>query len=194
MPPTRIGSAPARMRLGDRGARLGRPARGEQASAPSTWPNRRCGTRASSSARRAGGEDAQVGIDLRASALITVPPCVSASASASADLPLAVGPAMSATGLAVGGVAMFIATLIAAGRSPRAIFPRRCDRLAAAGCAPAAPALDRRGRRRRPRVRTATRQRRARRWRARSRGVDVVVQPAERPRARSCSSPTWIRR
>src|SRR5918998_1715640 len=45
------------------------------------------------------------------------PPVCPASASASADLPLAVGPAMSASaGRMEGGAAMAIATLIAAGR------------------------------------------------------------------------------
>lgn len=67
-----------------------------------------------------------------------MPPIASASSIASALLPLAVGPAMSATlGSEVGGETMFTATLIAAGRlSPNTLAQSR-DRLSAAGCAPA---------------------------------------------------------
>ena len=63
-----------------------------------------------------------------------VPPHSSASARASADLPLAVGPAMSAT---FGrGVRVFTATLIAADTLSAGDISTGRDRLAAAGCAP----------------------------------------------------------
>ena len=63
------------------------------ARAPAARRTARCGTARFLRRRRPGGEDAQLAVDLHASALITVPPSRSASASASADLPLAVGPA-----------------------------------------------------------------------------------------------------
>jgi len=66
---------------------------------------------------------------------MTMPSCDCATATASADLPLAVGPAMSAT---FGRVeeSMFIATLIAAGTLGAGDISSAMDRLAAAGCAP----------------------------------------------------------
>ncbi len=67
---------------------------------------------------------------------MTVPRCFSASASASADLPLAVGPAISAT-LGKFGELMFIATLVADALRPGQLSGA-VDRLAAAGCAPGA--------------------------------------------------------
>ena len=71
-----------------------------------------------------------------------VPPSASASASARADLPLAVGPAKSATrgghgGREGRGADMFTATLIAAGRLTAGEISAALDRLATAGCAPA---------------------------------------------------------
>src|ERR1700712_4176137 len=70
---------------------------------------------------------------------MTVPPCFSASISASADLPLAVGPAMSATfgRLAPRSLGLFIATLIAA-TLPKGEVAAARDRLDAAGCLPVA--------------------------------------------------------
>src|SRR5687768_2318544 len=56
---------------------------------------------------------------------MTIPFALSASASASADLPLAVGPAMRARG----GRVLAIATLIAAGRLTRDDIWRAADRL-----------------------------------------------------------------
>src|SRR5689334_20585116 len=65
------------------------------------------------------------------------PSCRSARASASADLPLAVGPAISATfgpvGLGSGGIFMFIATLIAADRLSSGDISAAEDAMAAAG-------------------------------------------------------------
>src|SRR3954471_8077864 len=67
-----------------------------------------------------------------------VPRCFCASASASADLPLAVGPAMSATigrsGLSAGEV-MFIATLVAEGLAAGQLG-EAADRLAGVDCQP----------------------------------------------------------
>ena len=69
--------------------------------------------------------------------MISVPRCRSAIASASADLPLAVGPAMSATAEAEEEAALFIVTLIAAETLSMGQIAEASDRLAAAGCAPA---------------------------------------------------------
>ena len=65
---------------------------------------------------------------------MTVPRCAWAIAMASADLPLAVGPAMSAT-LGLEDV-MFTATLIAAQGLDAGDISAACDRLRDAGCAP----------------------------------------------------------
>src|SRR3569623_744924 len=104
--------------------------------------------------------------------MIIVPLWRSASASASADLPLAVGPAMSAT---FGKGPMFIATLIAASLSKGEVSAAR-DRLDAAGCLPVAEAWDEQGEAldlqfgRDPRAARGTLE---------GQGYDVVVQPAE---------------
>src|SRR5215212_2862670 len=68
---------------------------------------------------------------------MTTPLCASASRSASADLPLAVGPAMSASGFKEADV--FIATLIAADRLSRGDISAAGDALRAAGIEPQAP-------------------------------------------------------
>ena len=60
------------------------------------------------------------------------PPVRSASAIARPDLPLAVGPAMSASGGRVTGTVSFIATLIAAGRLDDSLTQAALERLAAA--------------------------------------------------------------
>src|SRR5687768_11760200 len=67
---------------------------------------------------------------------MTTPPCASASRSASADLPLAVGPAMSASGF--GEADVFIATLIAADRLGRGDISAAADALRTAGIEPQA--------------------------------------------------------
>ena len=69
---------------------------------------------------------------------MTVPFRASASLSASADLPLAVGPAMSAS-TGFGEAALFIATLIAADRLARGDISAAADALRAAGVEPSAP-------------------------------------------------------
>ena len=66
---------------------------------------------------------------------MTTPSWRAAMASASADLPLAVGPAMSAT---FGRVSMFTATLIASGTLTAGDISTAMDRLRDAGCAPGA--------------------------------------------------------
>ena len=66
---------------------------------------------------------------------MTTPSWRAAMASASADLPLAVGPAMSAT---FGRVSMFTATLIASGTLTAGDISIAMDRLRDAGCAPGA--------------------------------------------------------
>jgi phosphoserine phosphatase len=65
--------------------------------------------------------------------LTTVPPVASASASVAADLPLAVGPAMSASR---GRTVLFIATLIAADTLTPEVGARAGELLRAGGCAP----------------------------------------------------------
>src|SRR3546814_16896159 len=63
-----------------------------------------------------------------------MPPLLSASDSARDDLPLAVGPAMSATkGRSSGRVSMLIATLIAAGEQKAGAISAARDAVAAAG-------------------------------------------------------------
>src|SRR3569623_1794361 len=107
--------------------------------------------------------------------MIIVPLWRSASASASADLPLAVGPAMSAT---FGKGPMFIATLIAASLSKGEVSAAR-DRLDAAGCLPVAEAWVEQGEAidlqfgRDPGAARGTLE---------GLGYDVVVQPAEHRR------------
>lgn len=71
---------------------------------------------------------------------MTTPPVASARATATADLPLAVGPAMSASFGRSRELCVFIATLIATdGSLAGDISATATDALAAAGCRPAAP-------------------------------------------------------
>ena len=68
------------------------------------------------------------------------PPVRAATAIATADLPLAVGPAMSSSGGRLGDDRVFIATLIAADGIDRGQISEATDRLAQAACAPTASA------------------------------------------------------
>src|SRR3546814_1709996 len=72
---------------------------------------------------------------------MTMPPVMWARRTASALLPLAVGPAISATRgrdspFDVAGVSMFVATLVASGALSQEDIADAVGRLATAGCAP----------------------------------------------------------
>src|SRR4051812_23686155 len=119
------------------------------------------------------------------SALMTTPPCRSASASASADLPLAVGPAMS---MVVGVVTVALAVLnpIAAATKPWArpsappiARPRVVDQTVS--CAPSGPQPRRRGAG--AALRRALERRGARARRGQAVELSAHLQAGDRPRS-----------